>query len=227
LYVNSDQAISEDNLVPAASLGQPTQPGCANNWGDQWAGAGGNSNNPPACTVATNGAASQTTTYQYTASCPPGTRQQWSFFTYNTTIGVSGTGDSAEVLFAVATAPLLDGGVGSFTSYINVADAKGLDSSGNNIGDPLVCSLGGPAATTPATACSNGNGNPSPPCCPKSILAALEMPTSMGGLGSAAGKVAAQNGVLSLRITMNPSSDGRSTSTVNSFQVSYDCVPSE
>jgi hypothetical protein len=113
------------------------------------------------------------------------------------------------------------------TNYVKVADAKGLDSSGNNLGDPAVCSLGGPAATTPATACSNGNGNPSPPCCPKSILSALEMPAASGGLGPTAGLVAAQGAVLSLRVTLNPSSDGTATATVISFRVSYDCVPSE
>ena len=228
LVVNSDYAISEDNLVPATALNQTTQPGCANNWGDQWAGAGGNSNNPPACSTSEVGYASQTQVYTYTPNCPPGYSPQWSVLTYSANIDVSGASNSAEVLFEAATAQIqLDGGLAPLTSYVVVADAKGLDNGGHNLGDPAVCGLGGPAATNPANACSNGNGNPTPPCCPKSIAEALEMPVGSGGLGPAAGLVAANHSVLSLKVTINPSTDHQADATLNNWQVAYDCIPSE
>jgi hypothetical protein len=227
LFVNSDYAIAEDNLVPTAALSQPTQPGCANNWGDQWAG-GGNGNNPPACSGPQSGYAPQTEVYSYTASCPGGTAPQWSFLTYDTTVGVSGTSASAEVVFEAATAPLgIDGGAGQLTSYVVVADAKGVDSSGQNLGDPAVCRMSGPAATHPASACSNGNGNPSPACCPKSLAAAFERPVLSGGLGPTAGAAASTNAVLSLKVTLNPSSDTKVTAILDDWQLSFDCLPSE
>ena len=228
LFVNSDYAVAEDNLQPVPALSQTTQPGCANNWGDQWAGAGGNSNNPPACGSTVSGFMPQTDTFTYTASgCASGTHPKWSLLTYSSVIGVSGTSDSAELIFAVATAPLLlDGGVGAFTPFVTVADGKGIDGSGNNLGDPAICALTGPASLTPATACTDGNGNPTPACCPKLIAATLQMPTP-SGLGAGPGISASTNEVLQLRITINPSSDLRSTVTVNNWQVSFDCIPGE
>jgi hypothetical protein len=223
LFVNSDYAITEDSLQPSALLStQSVQPGCADNWGIL-----SDNNNPPACSEMAP-FTSQTTTFTYSSStCPVGTHGQWALLTYNATVGVGATAlQTAEVLFQVATQPVLaDGGTGPLTSFVTVADVKGVF-GGNNLADPAVCTVGGPAATTPAGACSNGNGNPSPPCCPKSIAQALELPTPTG-LGPAAGVVADDNTDLTLKITINPSPDGTQTATVANWQVSFDCVPSE
>jgi hypothetical protein len=218
LFVNSDFLVKEDTLTPSALLStQPVQAGCANNWGIL-----SDNNNPPACSV---GApyTTQTATFTYSSStCPTGTHGQWALLTYNTTVGVGATPlQTAEVLFQVATQPVLP--PGPLTSFVTVADVKGV-SAGLNLGDPAVCAVA-PSNTTPASACFNEPAL-SPPCCPKSIAQALELPTP-AGLGPAPGVVASTNTDLTLKVTINPSPDGTQTATVNNWQVSFDCVPSE
>jgi len=218
--VNSDYAVTEDTLVPSSILStQPTQPGCANNWGIQ-----SDDNNPPACSTSA-GYQSTSATYQYSsATCPAGTGGQWSLLTYDTTVGVESATQSAEVVFQVATQPVVNGVPGALTPFVTVADVKGVNGT-TNLGDPPVCEVGGPAATSPTTACTSASGA----CCPKSIPAALEVATTAmpnPGLGSV-GLAASKNQNLTLKITINPSPDGTQIASVTNWQVSFDCVPNQ
>jgi hypothetical protein len=229
MFVNSNYAITEGNLTPNSTIAtlasQSVQPGYANNWGILSDGT-----NAPACSSSTS-YTMQNGTYQYTSTtCPMGTHGQWGLLTYNTTIPTTPATDASpvetpEVIFEVATQAIqLDGGLGPLTPYATVADVMGVN-GGVNLGDPPVCQSSGPATTTPASACLNGT-DPTPPCCPKSITSALEEPTPEG-LGPLAGQVASTNSLLSLKIVVNPSANGKLTATVNNWQISFDCVPSE
>jgi hypothetical protein len=123
-------------------------------------------------------------TYPYTASCPPGTRVQWNQFAYSTTVP-----NASDILFTVSTAPLVDGGVGTFTAPVNAAHpATPL------LTDPAACLMSGPLGT-----------------CPKDLHALL-------------GDLAAQNEVLQVGITLTATS---AIPTVNWWQVTFNCVPSE
>jgi hypothetical protein len=64
-------------------------------------------------------------------------------------------------------------------------------------GDPALCAMGGPSP------------------CPKDLYAAL------GGLP------AADNPILNLQVTLTPSPDGQVAPTLNSWQITYSCPPSE
>ncbi len=228
MIVNADYAITEGNLTPVAALaGQASpQPGCADNWTDHWGGAGGNSNNPPACGTQTGGYAPVVIQSQYISSCPTSTHVHWGLLTYSSTIQTHG-GTSAQVLFQMATAPLLPGMiVGTFSPQVTVASAE---AGPPFAADPPVCQLAGPSSDPK---CSTGLVGPNPPCCPKNIATAFEasttpVPPIPAGLGPAAGLVADTNEVLQVTITLNPSLDTLGSAALDSWNISYDCVPSE
>jgi hypothetical protein len=124
--------------------------------------------------------------YVYIATCGAGERAQWNQFAYDTT-----NGGVSTIQFQVRTAPLLgDGGTGTFSPFVTVANVK-----------------------------SDGTGDPAPDCfingtptgCPKSLATVLG-PN-------------AYNPVLDLGI--NISATVPPAPVVNSWQVSYSCVPVE
>jgi hypothetical protein len=87
--------------------------------------------------------------YQYTSSCLPGFRPEWSQFAYNTAVP-----NSSQIIFKASTAPTLaDGGTGTFTTPVTVADIKSTS------GDPAICTIGG-----------------SPTGCPKNLSTLLGIP---------------------------------------------------
>ena len=72
-------------------------------------------------------------TYRYTARCPTGTHVRWNQFAYNTAVP-----NASDVLFRVHTAPLVDGGIGTFTVLVDLAHpATPL------IADPAICLMSG------------------------------------------------------------------------------------
>jgi len=140
--------------------------------------------------VTTGGYAAQAYTQTYTASCPSGTHPQWGFLTYNATTPSDSSG-SSDVKFQIQTAPLLvDGGAGSPTSWVTVADTP-------SAGDPAVCPMSGPSP------------------CPKDLYSALGGPPG------------ANNEDLTLQVTLTPSPDSQVAPTLNSWQITYSCPPSE
>jgi hypothetical protein len=140
--------------------------------------------------VTTGGYTPTTYTQTYASSCPAGTHTQWAFLSYNTTTPSDASG-SSDVQFQVQTAPVLvDGGVGTPTSWVTVANTP-------SSGDPAVCPMSGPSP------------------CPKDLFAAL---------GGAPG---ATNQDLTLQVTLNPSPDGQVAPTLNSWQITYSCPPTE
>jgi hypothetical protein len=80
------------------------------------------------------------TTSTYVATCLPGFRAQWSQFAYSTSVPAI-----SEVIFAASTADSLsDGGVGTFSAPVTLADVK---SSGGT--DPAICSMSGSTTGCP------------------------------------------------------------------------------
>ncbi len=141
---------------------------------------------PPASTTYT-----QTTyTQQYASSCAVGTRGRWTLLQYD--VLTPNSGGSSSVLFEARTAPALaDGGPGTFTAWLPIANPPTSPTQ-------TVCNTGGPAGT-----------------CPVNLF------TKLGGAPNAL------NQVLQLRITLNPTGDATQGPTVNSYQLSYSCVPAE
>jgi hypothetical protein len=226
LYVNADFSIPEGPVTPQASpplaSAQPVQPGCADNWSGT-----SKRNNPPACF--TSGTNSTTFSDTYVASCPVGSKVQWSSLTWDSTCPANGSG-SSEVTFDAATAPLVDGGPGTFSAFITVGEAQ--NSTPTDLLDPEICQF---TQTTDAN-CSNADTlgipqtGPTPPCCPKNFLNQFQRPTTalpFPGVGVAQGLQLAQQEVLTLQITLTTSPDGLAVPTLNSWQVSYSCLPSE
>lgn len=225
LFVNPDWGVDggvvESDMIPTPAQPNP-QPGCANNWTDH-----ASQNNPPACF--TTGIGVGVYDFTYTAVCGPSTHPQWGNLTWNSTIPTSG-GQSAEIVFDIRTAPLLpDGGTGVFSTYFTMAEAM----NGTTYKDPEDCALSGPSG--PIANCTNtdtagvAQPGPTPPCCPKDILAQLLRPTTavpFAGAGTA-GTTLARQEVLNLRILMKTTPDGTQAPTLNSFQLSYSCLPSE
>jgi hypothetical protein len=105
------------------------------NYNNNWSVA---KQNPPlACQNVTGGYAPLTYRQTYASSCPPGTRTQWAFLSYNATTPSNASG-SSDVKFQIQTAPVLaDGGIGAATAWVTVADTP-------RAGDPAVCPMSGP-----------------------------------------------------------------------------------
>jgi hypothetical protein len=166
-FVNSNHAIAECPLPG---------PACGDNWADIKSGG--------AC-VPIQTLVPTVTTQTYVGSCPAGTHVQWGALTYSTTVANNASGNS-DVTFKAQTAPtLLDGGTGTFGSYVTLADAV--------VTDPAVCQA---------------------PC-------AIDMYTKLGG------KPAATNEVLNLQFTVSPTPDQQAGGSLNSYQVTFSCPPSE
>jgi hypothetical protein len=88
--------------------------------------------------VTTGGYAPLTYTQTYASSCPAGSHTQWAFLAYDTTTPSDGSG-SSDVKFEVQTAPAAgDGGSGTPTSWVTVADTPAA-------GAPAVCPMSGPS----------------------------------------------------------------------------------
>jgi hypothetical protein len=140
--------------------------------------------------VTTGGYAPTAYTQTYTSTCPAGTHTQWAFFSYNATTPSNASG-SSDVKFQVQTAPALaDGGAGTPTSWVTVANTPAA-------GDPASCPMSGPSP------------------CPKNLY------TDLGGAPGAT------NEDLTLQVTLTPSPDGQVAPTLNSWQITYSCPPTE
>lgn len=97
-----------------------------------------------------------TTTYDYKATCPVGTRVQWDKIGWRATAP-----DSSEITWSVQTAPALkDGGTPTFGTPIQVGDVKS-----DGTADPAACAIG------------SGVGG-----CPKSLKTALGKQASNANL---------------------------------------------
>ncbi len=224
LYVNADYSIPEGPVTPVVA--QPLQPGCADNWSVH--PGGGSANNPPACY--TTGENSTTFQQTYQATCPQGTHAQWHELTWDTTCPRNASG-SSEVIFEAATAPSSSGVPGTFSSFITVGEAQ--NQTPTYLSDPEKCGLSGPATDW---ACTNADTSgtqltgPTPPCCPKSFLDQFSRGVTaspFAGVGASQGADLANQEFLQLQITLNSSPDGVVLPTLNSWQISYSCLPSE
>jgi hypothetical protein len=105
-YVNSNNAITE--------CAAPTGPGCGNNWADIKSGA-------TTCSTVSSYTPTQVT-QQYVATCASGSHVHWNFLTYSSVVATNASGNS-DVLFEAQTAPVTGGVIGTFTSYVTLADA--------------------------------------------------------------------------------------------------------
>jgi hypothetical protein len=233
-FINCDNSIAEDVMTSSAAAqaapdSEPvTSLGCANNWTDH-SGA----NNPPACSTTGAGI----TNYQLTfhATCPPGYNVNWREFQYNSTVPNNGSG-TAEVVFSAATAPDSGGEAGTFSQAVTIAEAR--SNSATTKSDPEDCT------TTPTTVatCTNAAATtgaiqtgPTPPCCPKDILAQFQRPVTgppttpnlFPGFGVANGLANDQNPWLQLNIQLKTTPDGKGLPTADGFQLSYQCVSNE
>jgi len=124
-------ALAEDNICNDYSFFQPpSQGGSCVAYGQQ----------PPPPTPYT---------FKYKAWCPPSFRIVWNQLAYSTAVPLD-----SEVTFAVSTAPAQsDGGPGTFTTPVPVADVKSTSSP-----DPAYCGV---------------NGAPDANVCPKNLTTAL------------------------------------------------------
>lgn len=247
MFANCDGALTgvvETPIVPkvgAAPVGvtgapdnEPITPpgtlGCANNWSDH-----SPNNNPPSCGVA--GQNVVTVSSDYHAVCPIGTAPVWSKLIYDTTTPKNTSGTS-EVFFEAATARDLAGVPDVFSSFYELAEAQKNNGgvayviNGATLGrDPEKCSPTLPAVP-PYTwnTCTNVGPGPAPPCCPKDIEAQLKRSVGnmpFAGADPGPGALLARQPWLRLKITIKASPDNKADAVLNSWGISYQCVPVE
>lgn len=228
IYINCDGNVAEGTMsaLATAQAAPDSEPasslGCANNWTDH-----SPDNNPPSCS--TTGAGVTNYTLQYKATCPPGYKVQWRELQYSSSCPKNGSGTS-EAIFSAGTAPDVSGAPGPFTQPITLAEAR--NNAASPASDPEICT------TTPTTfaTCTNADTagvakpGPTPPCCPKDILAQFQRPTTSSpfpGYGILPGQSNDENPWLQLNIQLKTTPDGKNAPTVNSFQLSYQCVSNE
>lgn len=129
-------------------------------------------------------------TFRYVATCTAGYTPVWNQFAYDVLDPIA-----SEAVFTVKTAPLLgDGGAGTFTAPVTVADVKTLVDGGSTGSDPALCPM-------------SGDGSP----CPKNLALLLGSPANA-------------NAVLELGINLISTT---AIPVVNSWQITYSCVPAE
>jgi hypothetical protein len=216
--------------VTGAPANEPTTVpgilGCANNMTDH-----SPNNNPPSCGVA--GRNTLTFSNLYHATCPPGNAVLWNKLMYDTTCPKSGS-SSAEVFFEAAFAKDMGGGVpGTFSSFLELAEAA---NNSNFSKDPEQCTFTQPNAQSPGytwPTCTSGDpgvAGAGPDCCPKDIENLIERDpaaTPYPGVGPTMGKQLAQSEFMKLQITVKATLDNKKDATLNSWSVSYQCIPNE
>jgi hypothetical protein len=127
-------------------------------------------------------------TFEYRATCAAGSQVKWNQFAYDVLDPVI-----SEAIFTASTAPLLgDGGAGTFTTPVTIADVKTLASAAQG-GDPALCPMSGPSP------------------CPKNLATLLGAPAN-------------SNPIFDLGITLISTTG---LPIVNSWQVTYSCIPAE
>jgi hypothetical protein len=119
----------------------------------------------------------------YTGTCGSGLLPQWKQFAYDTSVPTQ-----SDVLFTATTQPTLpDGGMGTATAPVQLADPGAVDSS-----DPAVCPMTGVTG------------------CPVDLKAKL-------GVNS-------YNATINLTVLLTPVT---AKPVLNSWSITYDCVPGE
>ena len=238
MYANCDGAttgVVEGDITmrpgapPVGVTGAPTNEpitapgisGCANNWTDH-----SPNNNPPSCGKAGQNVITLTTDYH--AVCPTGTTVLWDKLSYDTTAASNASG-SSEVFFEAATAPDVAGAPGAYSAFIEMAEATDDLFAGRK--DPEKCSAIKPFVPPYVwPSCTNVGPGPAPPCCPKDIedqFKRLAVNLPFGGADPGPGAILARQPWLRLQITIKATPDNKADTTLNNWQISYQCIASE